>query len=283
LCRRFNSVSGHHFLFQKFIHYLKIEIRISYCLEVTNCDHQRWLLDSDLPRIYGVKTKVLNQAVKRNPDRFPPDFMFQLNEKETEFLRNQVGTSKTGLGGRRNLPYVFTEHGALILSSVLNSHVAVEASIQVVRSFIQLRELLISHANLARKLAELEKKYDSQFKDVFSAIEQLMTVHITVWAIEWEKNGTAIHDRVNSPVGIHVVRGAVKEEHFHPPNATPVVQNLQEGQAVGLGGIPYVHRVSGEAGISLHIYSPPLKEMTFYDVDERGSLIPKGTWADDTH
>lgn len=137
---------------------------------------QKVMLDTDLAQIYGVETRALNQAVKRNPDRFPPDFMFQLNEKESEFLRTQIGTSKTGRGGRRYLPYVFTEHGALMLANVLSSEIAVEASIQVVRSFIQLREFVISHQELSKKLHELEKKYDSQFKDVFKAIEQLMII-----------------------------------------------------------------------------------------------------------
>lgn len=102
--------------------------------------------------------------------------MFQLNEKETEFLRFQSGTSNEGRGGRRYLPYVFTEHGALMLANVLNSEIAVEASIQVVRSFVQLREFVVSHSDLSKKLSDLEKRYDSQFKDVFKAIEQLMTV-----------------------------------------------------------------------------------------------------------
>lgn len=137
---------------------------------------QKVMLDSDLAQIYGVQTKNLNKAVKRNPNRFPPDFMFQLNEKEADFLRFQSGTSKVGRGGRRYLPYVFTEHGALMLANVLNSDIAVEASIQVVRSFIQLREFVISHTELSKKLSELEKKYDSQFKDVFKAIEQLMVI-----------------------------------------------------------------------------------------------------------
>lgn len=133
------------------------------------------MLDSDLARIYGVETKILNQAVKRNPDRFPSDFMFQLNEKEAEFLRLQFGTVREGRGGRRYLPYVFTEHGTLMLANVLNSDVAIEASIQVVHSFMQLREFIVSHAEFSKKLSELEKKYDSQFRDVFKAIEQLMT------------------------------------------------------------------------------------------------------------
>jgi predicted nucleic-acid-binding protein len=131
------------------------------------------MLDSDLARIYGVSTKILNQAVKRNSDRFPPDFMFQLTNSETEILRSQFVTSSS-YGGRRYLPYVFTEHGALMLASILNSDIAVEASIQVVRSFVRLREFVISHAELSKKLSELERKYDSQFKDVFKAIEQLM-------------------------------------------------------------------------------------------------------------
>lgn len=134
------------------------------------------MLDFDLATIYGVETKILNQTVSRNSDRFPNDFMFQLNAKEAEFLRLPSGTSKAGRGGRRYLPYVFTEHGALMLASVLNSNTAVEASIQVVRSFIQLREFVISHSELSKKLSELEKKYDSQFRDVFIAIEKLMVI-----------------------------------------------------------------------------------------------------------
>lgn len=137
---------------------------------------QKVMLDSDLARIYGVETKTLNRAMKRNSDRFPTDFMFQLSTTEAENLRYQFGTSSLKYGGRRYLPYVFTEHGALMLASVLNSDIAVEASIQVVRSFIQLREFVISHTELAKKLSELEKKYDSQFKVVFEAIEQLMEV-----------------------------------------------------------------------------------------------------------
>lgn len=150
------------------------KVEIQKCIFIVR--KQKVMLDMDLARIYGVETRTLNQAVKRNPDRFPPDFMFQLNEKEAEFLRSQIGTSKTGSGGRRYLPYVFTEHGALMLSNVLNSDTAVEASIQVVRSFIQLREFVISHTELSKKLTELERKYDSQFRDVFKAIEQLMVI-----------------------------------------------------------------------------------------------------------
>ena len=148
--------------------------------EIENCifivRKHKVMLDADLARIYGVETRTLNQAVKRNPDRFPADFMFQLSEKEAQFLRSQFGTPKDGRGGRRYLPYVFTEHGALMLANVLSSDVAIEASIQIVRSFIQLREFVISHTELSKKLSELEKRYDSQFKHVFKAIEQLMVI-----------------------------------------------------------------------------------------------------------
>ncbi len=148
------------------------KIEIEKCIFIVR--KQKVMLDSDLARLYGVETKNLNKAIKRNSDRFPADFMFQLNVAETEFLRFQTGTSKMGRGGRRYLPYVFTEHGALMLANIINSEVAAEASIQVVRSFVQLREFVISHAELSKKLIELEKKYDSQFKVVFQAIEQLM-------------------------------------------------------------------------------------------------------------
>jgi hypothetical protein len=131
------------------------------------------MLDSDLAALYGVTTKRLNEQVRRNLDRFPIDFMFQLTEIEEEILRSQIATSSEGWGGRRSLPYVFTEHGALMLASVLNSPVAINASIQVVRAFTHLRRMVSSHFELSRKLDALEKKYDSQFKVVFDAIRQL--------------------------------------------------------------------------------------------------------------
>ena len=134
------------------------------------------ILDSGLARIYGVTTKTLNQAVKRKSERFPQDFMFQLSTSEAENLRSQFVTSSLNYGGRRYLPYVFTEHGAWMLGNILSSHTAIDASIEVVRSFIRLREMVLSHNELSKKLSELEKKYDSQFKVVFQAIEQLMVV-----------------------------------------------------------------------------------------------------------
>ncbi len=133
------------------------------------------MLDSDLARIYGVTTKYLNQQVRRNSHRFPDDFMFQLTEIEEESLRSQIATSKT-YGGRRTRHYVFTEHGTVMLASVLNSVVAVNASIQVVRAFISLRKMLSSHVELAYKLDLLERKYDHQFKVVFDAIRELTLI-----------------------------------------------------------------------------------------------------------
>ena len=132
------------------------------------------MLDGNLADIYGIETKGLIRAVKRNLERFPEDFMFQLTKEEFESLRYQFGTSKTGRGGRRYLPYVFTEHGAVMLASVLNSPVAINASVQVVRAFVKLRQLLVTHTELARKINSLEKKYDSQFAVVFKAIKELM-------------------------------------------------------------------------------------------------------------
>ncbi len=135
---------------------------------------QKVMLDADLAELYGVETKVLVQAVKRNLERFPEDFMFQLNPKEFAILRSQFVTSN-GWGGRRYPPYAFTEQGVAMLSSVLRSQRAIQVNIEIMRAFIRLRKMLASHAELARKLTALEKKYDAQFKEVFEAIRQLMT------------------------------------------------------------------------------------------------------------
>jgi hypothetical protein len=132
------------------------------------------LLDVDLAAMYGVEAKALNQAVKRNLDRFPEDFMFQLTEEETEILRSQIVTSRSW-GGRRYLPYAFTEQGVAMLSSVLHSPRAVQVNIEIMRAFVRLRQMLQQNTELARKLATLEKKYDAQFKVVFDAIRELMT------------------------------------------------------------------------------------------------------------
>ncbi len=133
------------------------------------------MLDSDLATLYGVGTKVLNQAVSRNIERFPEDFMFQLTEAEAAFLRSQFATLKPGRGRHRKyLPYAFTEQGVAMLSSVLRSPSAVRVNIEIVRAFVRLRRMLQANADLARKLAVLEKKHDAQFKVVFDAIRELM-------------------------------------------------------------------------------------------------------------
>ena len=132
------------------------------------------MLDADLARLYGVSTKAFNQAMRRNKDRFPPDFAFQLTDQEFHSLRSQFVTSN-GRGGRRYRPYAFTEQGVAMLSSVLQSKRAVQVNIEIMRTFARLRRMLASNEELARKLAALERKYDAQFKIVFDAIRELMT------------------------------------------------------------------------------------------------------------
>ena len=134
---------------------------------------QKVMLDTDLADLYDVDTGALNRAVKRNSGRFPDDFMFQLSLEEAERLRCQFGISNRG--GRRYRPYAFTEQGVAMLSSVLHSERAVRVNIEIMRAFVQLRQMLSSHADLARKLAQVEKKYDAQFKVVFDAIRELMS------------------------------------------------------------------------------------------------------------
>ncbi len=134
----------------------------------------RVMLDADLAELYGVPTKRLNEQVKRNTERFPEDFMFRLTRGETEALKSQIATSKGGRGGQRYRPYAFTEHGAIMAANVLNSPRAVAMSVLVVRAFVRLRAILASHKELARRLDELERRYDSQFKAVFDAIRELM-------------------------------------------------------------------------------------------------------------
>ena len=146
---------------------------------------QRVMLDSDLAMIYGVTTKRLNEQLKRNRLRFPPDFAFQLTVQEfrnlksriaTSSLRSQFGTSSSH-GGKRKLPLVFTEHGALMFASVLNSEIAVQASVRVVRVFVRLREMVAANAQLAAKLQELERRLDSHdegIANLFAALKQLL-------------------------------------------------------------------------------------------------------------
>jgi len=132
------------------------------------------MLDADLAELYCVMTRRLNEAVRRNVARFPEDFMFRLTTEEYISLMSQIATSKPGRGGRRKLPYAFTEQGVAMLSSVLNSDRAIQVNITIMRVFVQIRRLLVSHEKLARKVDALEKKYDSQFRGVFDAIRALM-------------------------------------------------------------------------------------------------------------
>jgi hypothetical protein len=146
---------------------------------------QRVMLDSDLAMIYGVTTKRLNEQLKRNRPRFPADFAFQLTVQEFRNLKSQIATSSlrsqfvtsSSHGGKRKLPWVFTEHGALMLASVLNSAIAVQASVRVVRPFVRLREMVATNAQLAAKLQEIERRFDSHdgaIANLFAALKQLL-------------------------------------------------------------------------------------------------------------
>jgi phage regulator Rha-like protein len=134
---------------------------------------QKVMLDFDLAEMYGVETKNLNLAVKRNLKRFPTDFMFQLSKSEWEILRLQIETSK-GRGGTRYLPFAFTEQGVAMLSGILNSEKAIEVNIAIMRAFVFMRQYALTHKDLTEKLQELENKYDQQFKDVYDAINFLL-------------------------------------------------------------------------------------------------------------
>ena len=162
----------------------------SISLSIAALRGQRVILDSDLAALYGVETKRFNEQVKRNAARFPVDFMFQLTPEESDSLRSQIATLKTGRGQHRKyLPYVFTEHGAIMAAMVLNSPRAVEVSVYVVRAFVRLREAAVQHKDLAERLSGLEEKTESlamqhdtfsrntraQLKQVFDALRELMT------------------------------------------------------------------------------------------------------------
>jgi ATP-dependent Clp protease ATP-binding subunit ClpA len=138
---------------------------------------RRVILDSDLARLYGVTTKRLNEQVRRNFGRFPADFMFRLTVEEAEALRSQNATSKAGRGGRRYAPYAFTEHGAIMLASVLNTTRAVDVSVYVVRVFVRLREMMATNREVAMKLQELDRKvagHDEAIRSLVQAIRRLM-------------------------------------------------------------------------------------------------------------
>jgi hypothetical protein len=135
------------------------------------------MLDSDLAELYGITTKRLNEQVRRNQGRFPQDFMFQLSPQDASALRSQIATSKRGRGGRRYAPYVFTEHGAIMLASVLNTVRATELSVYVVRAFVRLRRMAATNREVTAKLAELERRvtgHDDAIRSLVGAIRQLM-------------------------------------------------------------------------------------------------------------
>ena len=140
--------------------------------------HQRVILDTDLAELYGVPVRQLNQQVKRNAERFPSDFVFQLRAREQELLRSQIVISNKGRGGRRYLPFAFTEHGAIMAATVLNSERAVQMSVFVVRAFVRLREMLAVNRRLAAKIDELDRRmdtHDDSIQDLIEAIRELMT------------------------------------------------------------------------------------------------------------
>ena len=159
---------------------------------------QRIMLDSDLAVIYGVTTAALNQALKRNRSRLPGDFAFQLSAEEHAALRSQIVISNKSRGGRRYLPWVFTEHGAIMLATLLNSERAVEMSVFVVRAFVQMREVLLGNKQLAAKLAALEERvggHDAVIADLITAIRKLLEVP----AEEKPKSEIGFHMREEAP------------------------------------------------------------------------------------
>lgn len=136
------------------------------------------MLDCDLAKLYGVETKYLIRQVRRHHERFPKEFLLLLTQQEVTNLKCQIGTSSWG--GRRYLPYAFTEHGILMLSSVLNSKRAIQVNIQIMRTFMKLREILASHEKLREKIEAMERKYDAQFKGVFQAIKTLLNPSVKI-------------------------------------------------------------------------------------------------------
>lgn len=135
--------------------------------------NQKVILDSDLAQLYRVETRVLNQAVNRNINRFPSDFMFQLTKEEFENLKSQFVTSSSGWGGRRKRPFAFTEHGAIMAASVLNSERAIQASVFVVRAFVKMRQLLAPYKELTKKIEQLEKKHKIHDKQIIAIVEAI--------------------------------------------------------------------------------------------------------------
>ena len=134
---------------------------------------QRVILDEDLAAVFGVSTKRLNEQIRRNLERFPEDFLFQLSDQEVSDLRSQIATSKEGRGGRRYKPYAFTEHGAVMAANVLNSPLAIQASVVVVRAFIKLREAFIEQEDLKRRLAEIERRVAKGFSEYEQELREI--------------------------------------------------------------------------------------------------------------
>jgi len=155
----------------------KTSLAVSVESRILVLREQKVILDTDLAELYGVPVKRLNEQVKRNQERFPSDFMFRLTVEENEALRSQNATSKMGRGGRRYAPYAFTEHGAIMAATVLNSERAVEMSVFVVRAFVRLREMLATNQQLAGKIDELEQRldtHDASIQELIEAIRELM-------------------------------------------------------------------------------------------------------------
>ena len=155
----------------------KTSLAVSVEARILVLRQQKVILDSDLAELYGVPVKRLNEQVKRNQERFPEDFMFQMTAEEQESLRSQIATSKNTRGGRRYAPYAFTEHGAIMAATVLNSERAVEMSVFVVRAFVRLREMLATNQKLAVKMDELEQRldtHDASIQELIDAIRELM-------------------------------------------------------------------------------------------------------------
>jgi hypothetical protein len=155
----------------------KTSLAVSVESRILVLREQKVILDADLAELYGVPVKRLNEQVKRNQERFPTDFMFRLTAEENEALKSQDATSKTGRGGRRYAPYAFTEHGAIMAATVLNSEQAVEMSVFVVRAFVRLREMLATNEQLASKIDELEQRldtHDASIQELIEAIRELM-------------------------------------------------------------------------------------------------------------
>ena len=166
---------------------------------------QKVMLSPHLAELYNIEPRVLVQAVKRNIDRFPGDFMFQLSDDEFANLKSQIVTSSWG-GPRRANPYAFTEQGVAMLSSVLRSKRAIQVNIEIMRAFVRLRQMLAAHSGLERKLSALEKKYDKQFKIVFDAIRALMS--------QPEKNKKRIGFMVKEKKAVYGKRGNKRKEYL---------------------------------------------------------------------